>query len=403
VIKMILTKEEERILNGAGGNAAAKSMKILVALGEIYGAEKLIPVGSVQVAGVSYDNLGDAGLEYLDELARDGQVRVLTTLNPAGMDLRDWRKLGISDEFAGKQQKVVEAFSKMGIITTCTCTPYLIGNLPSFGEHVAWAESSAVTFVNSVIGARSNREGGPSAIAAAMVGKTPAYGLHLDENRVPKFHVKVEAKVKSLADYGALGYVLGKISGGRIPYITGVGASNTDYLKSFGASFITYGGPALYHMKGVTPEASIFRKPKEKAVVAKKDLDDAYKALNDEAGDVDFVSLGCPHASLNEIAEIADYLKGRKVKDGVELWVATARPTKDIADERGYTKIIEEAGGKMAVDTCMVVAPIKGRFKTMATTSAKACFYARGKNKMAVHIGDFKKCLETAVTGRWAH
>jgi len=168
---MILTKEEERVLNGADGNAAAKSMKILVALGEIYGAEKLIPVGSVQVAGVSYDNLGDAGLAYLDELARDGQVKVLTTLNPAGMDLRDWRKLGISDEFAGKQQKVVEAFSKMGIVTTCTCTPYLIGNLPSFGEHVAWAESSAVTFANSVIGARSNREGGPSAIAAAMVGK----------------------------------------------------------------------------------------------------------------------------------------------------------------------------------------------------------------------------------------
>jgi predicted aconitase len=104
---------------------------------------------------------------------------------------------------------------------------------------------------------------------------------------------------------------------------------------------------------------------------------------------------------LNEIAEIADYLKGRRVKDGVELWVATARPTKDIADERGYTNIIEDAGGKMAVDTCMVVAPIKGRFKTMATTSAKACFYARGKNKFSVHIGDFKKCLETAVTGRW--
>jgi predicted aconitase len=398
---MILTREEERILNGAEGNAAAKSMKILVALGEIYGAEKLIPVGSVQVAGVSYDNLGDAGLEYLDELARDGRVKVLTTLNPAGMDMRDWKKLGISDEFAGKQQKVVEAFAKMGIITTCTCTPYLIGNLPSFGEHVAWAESSAVTFVNSVIGARSNREGGPSAIAAAMVGKTPAYGLHLDENRVPKLHVKVKAKVKSLADYGALGYVLGKLSEGRVPYITGVGASNTDYLKSFGASFVTYGGPALYHMKGVTPEASIFRKPKEKVVVAKKDLDDGYKALNDEAADVDFVSLGCPHASLNEIAEIADYLKGRRVKDGVELWVATARPTKDIADERGYTNIIEDAGGKMAVDTCMVVAPIKGRFKTMATTSAKACFYARGKNKFSVHIGDFKKCLETAVTGRW--
>ncbi|MCX6695140.1 MAG: aconitase X, partial [Candidatus Altiarchaeota archaeon] len=160
---MILTKEEEKILDGAWGNAAAKSMKILIALGEIYGAEKLIPVSSVQIAGVSYDNLGDAGLEYLAELAKDGQVKVTTTLNPAGMDLQDWKKLGISDEFAAKQKKVIEAFDRMGVITCCTCTPYLIGNLPRFGEHVAWSESSAVTFVNSVVGARTNKEGGPSA------------------------------------------------------------------------------------------------------------------------------------------------------------------------------------------------------------------------------------------------
>ncbi|MFH0860491.1 MAG: aconitase X catalytic domain-containing protein [Candidatus Altiarchaeota archaeon] len=398
---MELTREEEKILGGGQGNAAAKSMKILIALGEIYGAERLIPVGSVQIAGVSYDNLGDAGLEYLSELARDGQVKVLTTLNPAGMDMREWKKLGISDEFAAKQKKVVEAFAKMGVITTCTCTPYLIGNLPAFGEHVAWAESSAVTFVNSVIGARSNREGGPSAIAAAMIGKTPAYGLHLDENRAPKFHVKVDAKVESLSDWGALGYVIGKASDGKVPYITGLKQASTDSLKSFGASAITYGSPPLYHIRGITPEASQHKPPKETVTVADKDMKEAYKALNDDAADVDFVSLGCPHASIQEIAEISDYLKNRKVRDGVELWVATARPTKDIADERGYTQVIEQAGGKMAVDTCMVVAPIKGRFKTMATTSAKACFYARGKNKLNVHIGDFKQCLNTAVTGKW--
>ncbi len=398
---MQLTKEEERILDGSEGNAAAKSMKILIALGEIYGAEKLIPVGSVQIAGVSFKNLGDPGLEYLAELAKDGQVKVLTTLNPAGMDMLEWKKLDISDEFAVKQQKVVDAFSKMGVVTTCTCTPYLIGNLPSFGEHIAWAESSAVTFANSVIGARTNREGGPSAIAAAMVGKTPAYGLHLDENRVPEVHFKVKAEVESLADYGALGYALGNMSEKRIPYITGVGISDVDYLKSFGASFITYGGPPLYHMKGYTPEASMHKKPKESVEVSQKDLDEAYRALNDDADEVDFVSLGCPHASIKEIAEVAAFLKDRKVKDGVELWIATARPTKEIADKRGYTQIIEDAGGKMAVGTCMVVAPIKGRFKTMATTSAKACFYVRGRHGFNAHIGDFRKCLDVAVTGKW--
>lgn len=398
---MYLTREEERILDGEAGNAAAKSMKILVALGEIYGAEKLIPVGSVQIAGVSYANLGDAGLEYLAELAKDGSVKVLTTLNPAGMDMREWNKLGITDEFAGKQKKVVEAFAQMGVVTTCTCTPYLIGNLPAYGEHVAWAESSAVTFVNSVIGARSNREGGPSAIAAAIIGKTPKYGLHLDEKRVPEFHVHVETEIKTLPDWGALGYVIGNLSKGRVPYITGLRSTSTDNLKSFGASIITYGGPPLYHIEGVTPEASLHKPPSEKVTLTEDDLKKAFEALNDEADEVDFVSLGCPHASIKEIAEISEFLKDKKVKDGVELWIATSRPAKDIADERGYTKIIEDAGGKMAPDTCMVVAPIKGRFKTLATTSAKACFYARGKNKMKVHIGDFKKCLETAESGKW--
>jgi predicted aconitase len=148
---MYLTKEEKRMLDGEEGYAVKKSMEILVALGDIYGAEKLISVGSVQVAGVSYHNLGDAGLEFLNELARDGKVKVLTTLNPAGMDLEDWKKLGISEEFAEKQNLVIDAFRKMGIIISCTCTPYLIGSLPTYGEHIAWSESSAVTFANSVI------------------------------------------------------------------------------------------------------------------------------------------------------------------------------------------------------------------------------------------------------------
>src|SRR4030042_2065466 len=176
-------------------------MEILTALGDIYGAERLLKVGSVQVAGGSYHNLGDAGLEFLNELAKDGRVKVLTTLNPAGMDLENWRNLGISEEFAEKQNLVIDAFEKMGIVISCTCTPYLIGNLPRYGEHVAWSESSAVTFANSVIGAMTNREGGPSALAAALRGKTPNYGLHLDEKRVPNIHVQVNASLTKLSDW----------------------------------------------------------------------------------------------------------------------------------------------------------------------------------------------------------
>jgi len=148
-------------------------MEILSALGDIFGAEKLIDVKSVQIAGVSYHNLQEAGLEFLEEMAKDGKVRVFTTLNPAGMDLQDWKKLGISPDFAEKQLKVIEAFAKMGVKTTCTCTPYLIGNRPNLGDHVSWSESSAVAFANSVLGAYTNREGGPSALASALTGKTP--------------------------------------------------------------------------------------------------------------------------------------------------------------------------------------------------------------------------------------
>jgi predicted aconitase len=199
---MELTKQEQAMLDGKEGYAIRKSMEILTALGDIFGAKSLIKVGSVQVAGVSYHNLGDAGLEFLKELAVDGRVKVLTTLNPAGMDLENWQQLGISPEFAEKQNLVIDAFKRMGILISCTCTPYLIGNLPLYGEHVAWSESSAVTFANSVLGARTNREGGPSALAAAFVGKTPCYGLHLDENRVPDVQVQVNAELVKLSDWG---------------------------------------------------------------------------------------------------------------------------------------------------------------------------------------------------------
>src|SRR4030066_1273056 len=183
---MNLTEEKERMLAGEEGYAARKSMEILTALGDIYGADKLIRVGSVQVAGVSYHNLGDAGLEFLNELAKDGKVKVLTTLNPAGMDLENWKNLGISAEFAEKQNLVIDAFTRMGILISCTCTPYLIGNLPRYGEHIAWSESSAVTYANSIIGAMTNREGGPSALAASLMGRTPYYGMHLDHDRTAR-------------------------------------------------------------------------------------------------------------------------------------------------------------------------------------------------------------------------
>ncbi|MFQ6063861.1 MAG: aconitase X [Candidatus Bathyarchaeia archaeon] len=398
---MYLTKEEERMLDGEEGYAVKKSMEILVALGNIYGAEKLIEVGSVQVAGVSYHNLGDAGLEFLNELARDGRVKVLTTLNPAGMDLEDWKKLGISEEFAEKQNLVIDAFRRMGIIISCTCTPYLIGNLPRYGEHIAWSESSAVTFANSVIGAMTNREGGPSALAAAFVGKTPCYGLHLEENRVPDTHVEVKAKLKRFSDWGALGWCIGKKIGNKIPYITGIRDADLDELKSFCASVVTYGSKPLFYIKGITPGSEKHQPPKEKITIDDNDLKEAYENINDDVEAIDFVCIGCPHSSIKEIAKIAGLLRSKKISPNTEFWVATSRQTKQLADKRSYTETIEKAGGKFACDTCMAVAPLKGRFRSVATTSAKGCYYSR-HNDMKTKLGSLEECIEAAVRGKWS-
>lgn len=395
---MKLTREEKQMLEGKQGPATKKAMEILVALGEIYGAKRMVPVSSVQVSGVSYHNLGDAGLEFLDELARGGgRVRVLTTLNPAGMDLLEWQKLGISEEFAHKQLKVIDAFRKMGIVISCTCTPYLAGNLPHFGESVAWGESSAVCFVNSVVGAKTNREGGPSALAAALTGRTPEYGMHLDGNRKAQVLVEVKGRVAETPDFGALGKAIGEKIGNKIPLIKGVKKASTEQLKSFSASIATYGGTALFYMKGITPGKTPV--PKEKILITQEDLDKAMASMRDEADEVDLVSVGCPHCSIKEIEDIARALAGKKVK--AEFWICTSRVTKTMADSMGFTKTIEETGAKVAADTCMVVAPIKGRFKVMATDSGKACFYGRGTNKFKVKIGTLEQCIAAALSGKW--
>lgn len=397
---MELTKQEQAMLNGAEGYAVRKSMEILVALGEIFGAKNLIDVGSVQVAGVSYHNLGDAGLDFLDSLAKDGRVKVLTTLNPAGMDMENWQQLGISPEFAEKQKLVIDAFTRMGILISCTCTPYLIGNLPLYGEHIAWSESSAVTFANSVLGARTNREGGPSALAAAFVGKTPCYGLHLNENRIPDIHIQVNTELSKLSDWGALGYAIGKKAENKIPYITGIKKADLDALKSLSASLVTYGAKPLFYMKGITPGAETQTQPKETVTIEASDIQNAYDNINDQGNEIDFVCVGCPHCSIKEIQEIADLIKDKKIAATTELWVATSRTAKQLADKRGYTAIIEAAGGKFACDTCMAVAPLKGRFKALATTSAKGCFYSR-QNLMKTKMGSMKECIQAAVTGKW--
>lgn len=402
-------------LAGARGEGVRLAAQLVVALGRIYGAADLVPVGSVQVAGVSYRNLGAAGLEFLSEWAAKGGVaRVPAMLNPAGMDLEAWHRHGIPEDFARRQLAVIEAYRRLGVAQTCTCTPYLVGHAPRPGEHLAWSESSAVVFANSVLGARTNREGGPSALAAAILGKTARYGLHLDGERRARLVLDVTCPLRSAADFGALGYLAGRLAGDQVPLFRLrrgpeelaaradlVGSRYLAHLKGLGAAMAASGAVALYHIEGVTPEA----REQGAAIVAPgarrlriDDLGPGYAALNTGGREVDIVSIGCPHASLAELAEAAEHLQGRRAK--AALWITTARATLEEARRQGIVEPLERAGARLIADTCLVVAPMKHfGFRTVATNSAKLATYAPGHCGLATRYGSLEACLEAAVTG----
>jgi len=391
---MHLTKEEEKILNGEKGEVMERLFRLLVRLGDIYSADKMIPVGSVQVAGVSYKSIGDPGTEFLEDLASKGaKVKVLTYLNPAGMDLENWEKLGFPKDFAKNQLRIMNAFKKMGIVITSTCTPYLAGNLPRFKEHIAWSESSAVSFSNSVIGARTNREGGPSALAAAICSVTPNYGLPLWEKRQPTIKIKVGADLNFNSDFGALGYYVGKQIKNKIPYFTGIKDANTDQLKALGAAMAASGAVALYHVEGLTPEADLVnKKGLETISVGKKEIKETYDKLN-TGKKPDIVIFGCPHASLREISTLAEKLDGKHLKKPV--WICTSRMVKEAAERMGYNEIIVKAGGSIVADTCMVVSPIeKMGFETTGVNSGKAANYLPGFCKQKVCFANLNDLVE---------
>jgi predicted aconitase len=382
------------MLSGENGEVLERMFRLLVRLGEIYGADRMIPINSSQVAGVSYKSIGDPGIEFLEDYAsKNAKVKVVTFLNPAGMDIEDWQKLNIPPSFAEKQLRIMNAFKKMGIVISATCTPYLAGNLPRFREHIAWSESSAISFSNSVIGARTNREGGPSALAAALCGVTPNYGLHLDENRKPQMLVEVNAKLEDSADFGALGYVVGKQVKNRIPYFRGIKDVDTDQLKALGAAMAASGAVALYHVEDITPEAHLMEtKGLEKLSVSDKDVNETFSKLT-TGKEPDIVILGCPHSSLKEIMMVSRKLEGKKLKK--PLWICTSRMVKEAANRMGFTQTIEAAGGKVVADTCMVVSPIEDMgYKTTAVNSGKAANYLPGFCKQNVIFGRLDTILE---------
>ncbi len=366
---MHLTKEEERIYGGEEGWTKKKAMEILVAIGDINSASKLIPIKSAHVSGVSYKTIGEA-FEFINSL--EGTVKVKSTLNPIGMDIERWDKIGISGEFATKQTEVLAAYKKLGITAECTCVPYLLGRMPKMGEHLAWAESSAVLYANSVLGARTNMEGAPSALAAALIGKTPFYGLHQTENREPGIRVCVKCDIVD-ADYSALGFLIGNLVGNKIPVIelTSSSLPSKDELKHLSAAIGATGSVGMYHIRGLTPEADAIGVPAEKIEIEKGDVKKFYEE-NEEA---DVIAIGCPHCSSLELQHIYELLraegKGRKVKK--DFFIFTARAIKQRMQE--VVKKIENYSVKVICDTCFVVSPAFERYRCVLTNSGKMLRY----------------------------
>jgi predicted aconitase/predicted aconitase with swiveling domain len=357
--------------------------EFLARAGELLGTDQFIPVDHVQIAGVSYKTITETGLELRRNFARKYRFRARhVTINPAGMDLRDWRSMGIPEEFARKQEEVIEIYERMGATPTITCTPYLVGEMPAPFTDAFLSESSVVAFANSVLGVRTNRESGLSTLLYAIAGFGPRYGLHFAENRRPRVEVRVACDLRGTVDFGLLGYQLGEVVKGRVPYITGIRRAPTlEEFKVLSASGAASGSIDLFHVAGFTPEVEgrlvALDRIEETVEVNRASLDEVKRRLNTGQADaLDLVTFGCPHASLEEVKEIATLLEGKRIRPGVSLWVCTSRAVKEIATRLGYVTTVEAAGGMVVADTCMVVAPIEAMGpKTTATNSGKAAKY----------------------------
>jgi hypothetical protein len=410
-----LTDEDKQILDGRQGEVKRQALELLLILGRIYDADELVPVESAHINGASIIAVGEAGVGFVEDMAREGaKVVVPATTNPKSLPLAH-KDVGLDASQDSAQRRLSAALHRMGAQVCSSCTPYLVGNAPGLGKSVAWAESSAIVYANSVLGARTNREGGPTAIASAILGKTLRTGYHLDENRAGTHLVKVQKPLSGTTAYGTLGYFVGGIVKDGIPVFEGVPASITpDELKMLSAALATAGSVAMFHIVGVTPEAhtreQAFRGRPAGAVLEYGELEEqaAVAALTRAGSDTtEWVTLGCPHFSVSEFAHAASLLAGQKISPEVMLWINSSAPVAKRAAELGYIDVIQQAGAEIVCETCPV--HIAGRafarrqnITSLTTNSAKMAHYAFGQLGLYPRYGTIDQCIRSAVAGRWS-
>ena len=424
---MNLTDMEKAMLDGAEGPAKQKAMDLLVRYAKALGADRFVDTSNVAgVPGSSslfvhnyFKARGDASYEAIfslfdldaDEVVPVPMMRANSCHLQGGMDPVLWREQGMSEEALDHQMQDEAELERHGVKVLKTCTPYLAGNTPVFGDHCAWMESSAVVYCNSVIGARTNTEGRESTSAAMLTGKIPDWGFHQDDFRRGTHHIEVEVPVDSVFDWGMLGYFIGGEVQENIPVVTGrVSSPGVIRHKHFGAAAASSGGVELYHMVGVTPEAPTLeaafggRRPFQTLRYGPAERRATYEALNSNgtSTDVDYVMLGCPHAALEQIEEAARLLDGKRISANSNLWIFTSRLIKTQADAKGLTKILQAAGALVMTDTCSAIAQsIPKGTRVVALDSAKQAHYLPAIMGIEAWFGTTQNCIDAALTGRW--
>lgn len=406
---MRLNEEEQGILAGKSGPVRQQALRHQIAVGEFFGAADFVPVTQAHIMADT-ESLGEAGVRWLEGLAAADesvrQVCIPTITDPRGTDFAKADFLGQTASMLDLERRAIDAFVKLGVSMTNTCINYQTIQAPTRNEHVAFGDTGVVIYSNSVCGARSNYEGGPSAVAAGLTGRTPRYGFHLSEQRRATVHVRVDFTPASLNEWGALGGVVGRIAGNywQVPVIEGIeGAPRSDQLKHFGAAMASFGSIAMFHMAGVTPEAADLGDLPAKMRshrVTRDDVEALQKSYRKDDR-VDVVVFSAPQLSLYELRDLATLCDGRTFK--VPLLAVTSPQVKPDCDRMGYTARIERAGGTVFSGMCFYqsyareIAEARG-WKRLATNSAKLVNILGGYGYQPM-LASMEDCVDAAVKG----
>ena len=408
---LTLSPKDHEMLRGDYGSAAQMAMSIVTRMAEVAGAEGLLDITAAHIDSTVY--IGEAGLEFAERLASLGaKVSVPTTLNVSGLDEHHWREWAVPSDWARQAHRQMVAYQSMGTIPTWTCAPYQTEMRPSFGQQVAWGESNAIVFANSVLGARTERYPDLFDICCAITGRAPAMGLHLTENRAGEVLFRLidipERLMQSDDFYPVLGNLIGKAALDKIPVIDGMTVQpEEDQLKAFGAAAASSGGVAMFHMIGITPEAPTReqafhgKSPLETIHVTMDDLRDSRRALtHTDSSKLDMVVLGSPHFSLAEYKRLAPMLVGKRKHPSVKFLVTSSRAMTQFADRAGFLKPLEAFGAQITVDTCILTSPmLPAEIQNLMTNSAKFAYYAPGLLGRKIVFGSLEDCVNSAVAG----